>query len=133
MNKFGYRGNATLSVSPQARQNPPPPADYPGLLTGKHLYKPDDFQVERVWVFFHSCVFTRKVSSAGVLTHFNQRVSIGFPYKSQWAQVRLAANGQSWEVLVKDKVVKTYAATCLSKERIESLSVYQRTNSSKQT
>lgn len=98
---------------------------YPGLLTGKRPYRSEDFQLQRVWAFFRSCVFTRKVSCCGVLTHFKQQTCIGRAYKSQWAQVRLSEDGQNWEVFVGDKLVKTYADTCLSKERIESLCVYQ--------
>lgn len=99
---------------------------FAGLLSGKRPYQAEDFKEERVWAFFQNCVYTRKVSSNGVITHFNQQISIGAAYKSKWAQVRLGKDVSRWEVLVDDKVVKTYAATNLSKEHLKSLSVYQK-------
>jgi hypothetical protein len=106
---------------------------YPELLTRKRTYDAEAFEPERVWAFLHSCVYTRKVASTGIVTHFNQQTSIGLPYKDKWAQVRLTKDGQNWEVLVDDNVVKTYAATNLSKEQILSLSIFERMNSSTQT
>ena len=106
---------------------------YPGLLSNQRPYQTEDFQVERVWSFLHACVYTRRISSGGKVTHFNQQISVGSLYKGQYAQLRLDEDGQNWQVLVGDTVVKTYAAICLSKERIESLTVYQRTNSCSQT
>jgi hypothetical protein len=106
---------------------------FPALLSGKRPYRPADFHLERVWAFFHQCVYTRRLSNKGELTHFNEQTYIGTAYKNQWAQVRLAADGQNWEVLVNDKVVKTYAATQLTKERLQALSVYQTASPPKQT
>jgi hypothetical protein len=102
---------------------------FPALLSGKRPYRPADFQAERVWAFFHQCVYTRKLSNKGVLTHFNEQTYIRDAYKNQWAQVRLSHDGQSWEVLVDDKVVKTIADTHLTKEHLQALSVYQTTSS----
>ena len=99
---------------------------YAGLLTNQRPYKPENFQAERVWAFFRQCVYTRRVSSSGVVTHFGVQTSIGAAYKGQWAQVRLSQAGLLWEVLVDDKVVKTYSAEYLSKENLQSLTVYQR-------
>jgi hypothetical protein len=106
---------------------------FPALLSGKRPYRPADFQLERVWAFFHQCVYTRRLSNKGVLTHFNEQTCIGAAYKNQWAQVRLTADGQSWEVLVGDKVVKTIADTHLTKEHLQALSVYQTSSPIKQT
>jgi hypothetical protein len=106
---------------------------YPGLLSNQRPYQAEDFQVERVWAFFQTCVYTRRISASGVLTHFGVQTSVGAAYKGQWAQVRLSQEGLLWEVLVDYKVVKTYPASCLSKERLQSLTVYQRTNSGSQT
>jgi hypothetical protein len=106
---------------------------FPALLSGKHPYRPADFQLERVWAFFHQCVYTRRLSNKGVLTHFNEQTCIGAAYKNLWAQVRLSRDGQSWEVLVDDKVVKTIADTHLTKDHLIALSVYQITSPPSQT
>ena len=102
---------------------------FPGLLNAKRPYRSADFQLERVWAFFHHCVYTRRISSAGVLTHFNEQTCIGAAYKNQWAQVRLSRDGQCWEIMVNDKVVKTIADTHLTKAHLQALSVYQTTTS----
>jgi len=106
---------------------------FPQLTEGKRPYRPADFQLRRVWSFFHQCVYTRKLSNKGVLTHFNQQTCIGAAYRNQWAQVRLSADGQWWEVLVNDKVVKTIADTHLTEEHLQQLTSYQTAAKTKQT
>lgn len=55
---------------------------FPELLSGKRHYRPEDFQLKRVQAFFHQCVYSRRLSSKGVLTHFHNYSCIGAAYKN---------------------------------------------------
>lgn len=98
-------------------------AAYPALFSGQRRYDPADFQIQRVWQFLAGLSFTRRVSGVGVVTHFNQSISIGRHYKGQYAQLRLQADGQHWQVFVDGQMVKTYPAEALTRQRVEDLTV----------
>jgi hypothetical protein len=107
-------------------------ASYPGLLTQQRAYKADAFAVERVWAFVHSLSFVRRLSNVGVLTHFNQRTSVGKRYAGLSVTVRLTATGSDWQIWQGETLLKSYAASNLCAERVVTLTV-MRKNEATQT
>ncbi|QMW04570.1 hypothetical protein [Spirosoma foliorum] len=102
-------------------------AAYPTLETSRRAYSPADFSIERVYCFLMPKLYTRKVSVSGQIVHFGKVYSVGLSFGHQWVQLRLRADGQSWQVLSDYKVVKELAATTLTEQCIQKLTVFQRT------
>jgi hypothetical protein len=102
-------------------------AAFPQLETSRRSYQAADFDIQRVYAFLSSKLYTRKVSVSGQLMHFGKVYSVGLPYKHQWVQLRLTPDGTSWQVLADYKVVKCLPATMLSTSCIQTLTVFQRT------
>lgn len=103
-------------------------AAFPALETSRRPYAAADFQVQRVYAFLHQKLYSRKVSANGQIRHFGQVYSVGTALKHQWVQLRLSADGSYWQVFANYKLVKKIPATNLTEERIQNLTVFQRTN-----
>ena len=101
---------------------------FPQLEKSERTWEPAAFCPQRVYDFLAKKIFSRKVSSNGQITHCGQYVRIGSPFKGLCVQVKLDAQKLEWLVYHDYKVVKIYSALpALSQERIQNLSVYQRT------
>jgi hypothetical protein len=99
-------------------------AAFPQLETSRRPYAARNFDAGRVHRFLASKVYVRLVSATGQLDHFGERTSVGRAYKGQSVSLRLSLLGPTWQVYLGDKLLKTYPALSLSRERLESLSVY---------
>jgi hypothetical protein len=100
---------------------------FPQLETSRRIYRDSDFQIERVYSFLQGKLYTRKVSSSGQISHYGKVYSVGVAYAHQWVQLRLSSDGQTWEVLAAQQVIKRLEATMLGPESIQNLTVFQRT------
>lgn len=101
---------------------------FPQLDKSTRTWDPAAFRPQRVYDFLAKKIFPRKVSASGQITHFGQKFSVGAPLKGLVVQVKLNAQSLEWEAYHDYKIVKKCAALpALNSERIQNLSVYQRT------
>jgi hypothetical protein len=101
---------------------------FSGLNIPHRLYAPEDFNIQRVYAFLQTKVYTRKVSPCGQVAHFGELNSVGRSLRGQFVQLRLGANGSAWQVYADYKIVKLIAADNLREECIRNLTKFQRTN-----
>jgi hypothetical protein len=104
-------------------------AAFPQLETSRRRYGPSDFSIERVYGFLSAKLYTRKVSVSGQISHYGTIYSVGLAYKQQWVQLRLTADGSSWEVLAGHQVVKRVAVSMLTAKCIQNLTVMSKSKS----
>lgn len=64
---------------------------------------------------------------SGQISHYGRIYSVGLAYKQPWVQLRLTADGSSWEVLAGHQVIKEVVARMLTARYILNLTVFQRT------
>jgi hypothetical protein len=107
---------------------------YPELLTGQRPWMPNAenrFDMQRVFNFIEKKIYSRKVSDAGQIGIFAQKLSVGKKYAGQYVQVKLDAQNQKWKILHNYDVVNTKPCTIFTKQNIESLnlSVMSKNNS----
>lgn len=102
-------------------------AAFPSLETSRRPYAAADFQVQRVYAFLSPKLYTRKVAANGELGHYGQVYYVAYALRQQWVQLRLTQDGTCWQVLANYKVVKELPATHLSEQRLQNLTVCQRT------
>ncbi|GAB4033240.1 hypothetical protein [Spirosoma gilvum] len=102
---------------------------YPDQEISRRIYTPTDFRIERVYGFLQGKLYTRRVTVNGQLTHYGKVYSVGVAYRHHWVQLRLSKDGQQWDVLARQQVIKELAAPMLSSESIQRLTVFQRTES----
>jgi hypothetical protein len=100
---------------------------FPQLETAKRPYQADDFDEQRVYGFLAKKIYTRKVSSAGTVAHYQQVFSVGAQYKAQFVQIRFDVAGQCWQVFNHQQQIKAIPAAHLDKASIENLTTCQRT------
>ena len=98
------------------------------LEKSTRTWDPAAFCQQRVYDFLAKKIFPRKVSTSGQISHFGQKFSVGARLKGLVVQLKLNAQNLEWEAYHDYKTVKKCAALpALSSERIQNLSVYQRT------
>ena len=102
---------------------------FPALETSRRPYAPSDFEVSRVYAFLSRKIYIRKVAANGQIGHYGQLYHLGCALHHQLVQVRLCADRTCWQVLSADKLLKEFPATHLGQQRIQNLTVGQRTNS----
>lgn len=102
---------------------------FPALEISRRPYVPSDFAVSRVYAFLCRKIYIRKVAANGQIGHYGQLYYLGCALRHQWVQVRLSTDGAHWQVFTTDKLIKELPATHLTEERIQNLTVGQRTNS----
>ena len=100
--------------------------EFPQLLTSRRVFSPQEFNPQRVYDFLAKKIFTRKVSSAGQITHFGQKMVIGSHYKEQYVQLQLDKDKVEWMITANHKYVKNAPAVNLSRERILSMTVFSK-------
>jgi hypothetical protein len=71
-------------------------------------------------------IFTRKVSSAGQITHFGQKLTIGSLYKEQYVQLQLNKDKVEWVITANHKTVKNVSAINLSPNRILNMTIFSK-------
>lgn len=102
-------------------------AVFPQLETSRRIYTEQDFDENRAYSFLSKKLYTRKVSSAGTISHYQQVFSVGAKYKGEFVQLKFDAQTCSWHIFNSQAQIKTMAATHLSKESIKNLTTCQRT------
>lgn len=100
---------------------------FPQLETSRRIYTEQDFDENRVYSFLSKKLYTRKVSSAGTLSHYQQIFSVGAKYKGEFVQLKFDAQTCSWHIFNTQAQIKTMAAEHLCKESIKNLTTCQRT------
>lgn len=100
--------------------------EFPQLETSKRIFSPEDFNPQRVYDFLAKKIFTRKVSSAGQITHFGQKMSIGGIYKEQYVQLQLDKDKVEWVITANHQAVKNAPAINLSPDRIINMTVFSK-------
>ena len=100
---------------------------FPQLETSRRIYQEEDFDENKVYSFLSKKLYTRKVSSAGTITHYQQVFSIGAKYKGEFVQLKFDTQTCSWHIFNSQAQIKTMAATHLSEESIKNLTTCQRT------
>jgi hypothetical protein len=100
---------------------------FPQLETSRRPYQADDFDEQRVYGFLAKKIYTRKVSSAGTIAHYQQIFSVGATYKAQFVQLRFDVASECWLIFNQHQQIKTIPARHLTKESIENLTTCQRT------
>jgi len=103
---------------------------FPEIETSRSVYSPNDFDAHRVYGFLSKKLYTRKVSACGTMGHYGQVYSVGARFKGQFVQLKFEAESQSWLVFDNQALIKTIRAQHLSAERIQKLTVCQRTSKS---
>lgn len=107
--------------------------EFPQLETSRRIFSPQDFNPQRVYDFFSKKIFTRKVSSAGQITHFGQKISVGSGYKEQYVQLQLDKDKLEWTITANHKAVKNESASNLSPDRILNMTVFSKNEKNNQT
>lgn len=100
---------------------------FPSLETSRRPYSPADFNAQRVYAFLSKKLYTRKVAATGQIGHYGQHCYVDIRLHHQWVQLRLTPDGKYWQVLSTDHLIKEIPATHLSPERIQNLTIGQRT------
>ena len=103
-------------------------AAFPALEKSRRPFAASDFQPQRVYAFLSEKLYTRKVASNGQMSHYGQLFYVAYALREQWVQLRLTVDGKYWQVIANYKVIKQLPATHLTTERINNLTVCQRTN-----
>jgi hypothetical protein len=98
--------------------------EFPQLETSRRIFSYQDFQPQRVYDFLSKKIFTRKVSSAGQITHFGQKITIGSLYKEQHVQLQLDKDKIEWVITANHKAVKNIPVANLSPDRILNMTVF---------
>ena len=78
-------------------------------------------------------IFTRKVSSAGQINHFGQKITVGSLYKEQYVQLQLNKDKIEWVITANHKDVKNTPAIHLSPDRILNMTVFSKNEKNNQT
>jgi hypothetical protein len=102
---------------------------FPALETSRRPYAPCDFEASRVYAFLCRKIYIRKVAANGQIGHYGQLYYLDCSLRHQSVQVRLRTDGKYWQVFTSDKLLKDVPATHLAEQRIQNLTVGQRTNS----
>ncbi len=101
---------------------------FPQLEKSDRIWEPTAFCAQRIYDFLARKIFSRKVAVSGQIKHFGQRFTVGTSFKGLVVQVKLNAQSLEWETYHDYRVIKKCTALpALSTERIQNLSVYQRT------
>ena len=102
---------------------------YPELLTAQRPWRPEaenHTDIKRVYNFLAKKTYTHKVSSAGQINFFAQKISIGKEFKDlkeKYVQVKLDTINLNWDIYYNYKIIKSVPATQINKQNIENLSV----------
>lgn len=101
---------------------------FPDLETSRRNYCHTDFDPQKTYNFLSKKIYTRKVSTSGVIGHFGQVFSVGTKFKGQFVQIKFDKINQDWLVFENQSLIKAIPALHLSKENIQNLTVCQRTS-----
>ena len=107
--------------------------EFPQLETSRRIFSPQDFNPQRVYDFLSKKIFTRKVSSAGQINHFGQKITVGSLYKEQYVQLQLNKDKIEWVITANHKDVKNTPAIHLSPDRILNMTVFSKNEKNNQT
>jgi hypothetical protein len=98
--------------------------EFPQLETSRRVFSPQDFNPQRVYDFLAKKIFTRKVSSAGQITHFGQKIVIRSQYKGQYVQLQLDKDKIEWIITANHNTIRNMSAVNLSHDRILNMTVF---------
>lgn len=101
---------------------------FPELETSRRIYQAEDFDINKSYTFLAKKIYTRKVSSAGTISHYGQVFSIGTKYKAQFMQLKFEIITCSWLIFDTQTNIKSIPAKHLNRDNILNLTVCQRTN-----
>jgi hypothetical protein len=97
---------------------------FPELETSRRIFDENFFDEKRVYEYLSKKIYVRIVSTAGQITHFGQKVSIGLTYKHQAIEVKLDITKMLWAVYLRGELIKELKTGNLSKENLQNLTVY---------
>lgn len=100
---------------------------FPQLETSRRIYREEDFDETKGYSFLSKKLYTRKVSSAGTIPHYQQVCSVAAKYKGEFVQVKFDLQTCSGHIFNSQAQIKTIAAGHLSKESIKNVTTCQRT------
>jgi hypothetical protein len=100
--------------------------EFPQLETSRRIFTPQDFNPQRVYDFLAKKIFTRKVSSAGQINHFGQKIRVPSIYKEQYVQLQLNKDKVEWIITANHNYIKNAPAINLSPDRILNMTVFSK-------
>lgn len=99
---------------------------YPDLEKSNRQWAEANFDCQRVYDFLARRVFNRKVSSAGQISHYCQKISGLYAYQGKTVQVKLDPKTVCWLISCDYKHLKSVdASNTLNKDCILNLSICQ--------
>ena len=111
---------------------------YPELLTAQRPWQPgtqNHSDIQRVYDFLAKKTYSRKVSSAGQIGIFAQKLSAAKAFKDlkgKYVQVKLDAKTVSWQIYYNYDLIITLPAKGIDRQNVENLSVMSK-NKNKQS
>jgi hypothetical protein len=97
---------------------------FPELETSRRSFDELTFDAQRVYTFLAQKIYTRKVSSGGVLTFYGQKFNIGLKNKGITVEIKLNKTDLSWNFYDNQTLLATKPALHLSEENIKNLGIF---------
>lgn len=97
---------------------------FPELETCRRMFDHGSFDEKRVYRFLGEKVYVRLVSKNGQVYQFGRRVSVGKQYHNQAVEIRLDPERCQWNVYVQSRLIKSFQAANLTRDRIRDLTIY---------
>lgn len=98
------------------------------LETSRRVFSEDSFDEKRVYQFLSKKIYARVVSKNGQIYQFGQRVSVGREYQHQAIGIKFDLHTCQWNAYTHTKVIKSFEAQNLRKDRIQNLTVFMSKN-----
>ena len=111
---------------------------YPELLTAQRPWQPEaknHSDIQRVYDFLAKKTYSRKVSSAGQIGIFAQKLSAAKAFrdlKGKYVQVKLDPKTVAWQIYYNYDLIISFPAKGMDRQNVENLSVMSK-NKSKQS
>ena len=109
---------------------------YPELISAQRTWQTEaenKADIKRVYQFLAKKTYARKVSSAGQINIFAQKLSAAKAFKDLkglYVQVKLNPETSAWDIYYAYKLIKSFLAKEMNRQNVENLSVMSKNKSS---